>query len=230
MVFDINNFGIDGFLERYPEMRPYVGEKYGEAQENRCALLVIGESHYLPKKSSANEDCKSWYSSNSTKLDEKEKGWINTQDIIDAGIGEGFSNRAHGIWKNGYAQINCMGPKFENYCDLFKYTVFYNYYLRPARCGDTFKNICEKEDKDIANLYFKSMVEKHKPNGIIFLSRFAYDSCEFKENLTIPIAGAPHPSCCWWNRKSEKYGNRYGREVCKDGMKGFDWNWVEKGR
>lgn len=220
------NFDINDFRMRYPEMTPYVGNQYSEAQKHGCALLVIGESHYLPEKSTIHKDCFAWYASNHEKLTDEEKGWISTRDIIVEELQKNFPNQAHGIWKFGYQKINQWGPVFSDYRRLFPYTVFFNFYLRPANQGSTFRELLTPYDNDIANENFKYMVEQYKPNGIIFLSRLAFESCEAKNGLAIPVAGAPHPTCRWWNIKCVKYGSRYGRDLVQDGMVGFDWEWT----
>lgn len=221
-------FNVNEFRMRFPEMSPYVGDCYRVAQEHGCALLVIGESHYLPDSSSIHKDCATWYASDHTKLDETERSWINTRDIICAELPKNFPNQAHGIFKYGYQKLNQWGPAFDDYRTLFSYTIFFNFYLRPANQGDTFRNLCTLQDNAIANDNFMFMVKQYKPNGIVFLSRLAFASCESKNGLTIPVAGAPHPTCRWWNKKSGKYGGRFGRDLVQDGMLGFDWNWAKR--
>lgn len=223
MVFDVNDFRM-----RYPEMTPYVGDRYSEAQQHGCALLVIGESHYLPEKSVVHRDCASWYASDHTKLNQEEKVWISTKDLIFNQLPQNFSNKAHWIWKIGYEQINRFGPAFDDYRKLFPYTVFYNFYLRPANQGNTFMELCTAYDNVVATANFEYMVGQYKPNGIVFLSRLAFESCGAKNGLSIPVAGAPHPTCRWWNRKCGKYGGRFGRDLVQDGMKGLDWEWTKQ--
>ena len=162
---------------RYPEMSPYVGNQYSLAQEHNCALLVIGESHYLPSDSTVHKDCAIWYTSDHTKLNQEERDWISTSDIICDQLPENFSNKAHWIWRSGYQKINQWGPKFDDYRMLFPYTVFFNFYLRPANQGNTFKELCEPQDNFVANANFQYMVEQYQPNGIVFLSRLAFESC-----------------------------------------------------
>lgn len=223
------NFDVNDFRMRYPEMLPYVGEQYNIAQENDCALLVIGESHYLPDYSTIHKDCAAWYASDHTKLNQEERVWINTRDIICDELPTNFTNPAHGIWKYGYQKINEWGPKFEDYRTLFPYTVFFNFYLRPANQGNTFKELCTPYDNVVSNTNFQYMVEQYKPNGIVFLSRLAFESCGSKNALSVPVAGTPHPTCRWWNRKCPKYGGRFGRDLVQDGMIGFDWTWARQG-
>jgi len=221
-------FDVTDFQSRYPEMTPYVGSDYIKAKEHGCALLVIGESHYLPDGSTIHQDCDTWYASNHTKLNNEEKIWISTRDIITVEMPKDFPNQAHGIWKYGYREINRWGPVLMDYRSVFRFTVFYNFYLRPANQGKSFNLLCKPLDIEIANIYFNFMFEQYKPNGIVFLSRFAFDTCDLKNKLSVPIGGAPHPTCQWWNKKSGKYGGRLGRELVGDGMKGMDWSWANK--
>lgn len=222
------NFDVNDFRRRYPEMSPYIGNRYRIAQGHNCALLVIGESHYLPASSNVHKDCAVWYASDHTKLNKEEKDWISTRDIICDELPNNFPNPAHGIWKYGYQKINHWGPRFDDYRMLFPYTVFYNFYLRPANEGNSFKELCTAYDNEIANAYFKYMVEQYTPNGLVFLSRLAFESCVHKTELGIPVAGAPHPTCRWWNKKCGKYDGRFGRDLVQDGMAGFDWNWTRQ--
>lgn len=216
-------------------MKPFVGDEYEKARANKCALLVIGESHYLPDKSTIHKYCEKWYSSNNAELTEQEKGWINTGELIRDDINNKYFQKEHNIWKNGYHAIYQYGlglhyndEKNSNtaFMKCFEYTVFYNFYLRPANKGNSIKELRQRLDDEIANVFFEQMVNQFSPNGIIFFSRFAYDNCWAKEKFNIPIVATPHPSCCWWNRKSGKYGGRYGREIVQDAMKCMNWEWI----
>ena len=211
------------FYKQYPEMRPFVGLAYEEAKQHRCALLVIGESHYLPKYSTAHKDAKAWYCGDHSCLNEEERGWINTSEIITEELPAGFPNRAHVIFKSGAQKINEYGPRFSDYRKIFTYIVFYNFFLRPANEGDSLKNTFVPQDTSVAQAYFDFMLRTYTPNGIVFLSRFAFEQCSQK-SIDVPVAAAPQPGCRWWNKKSWKYGNRYGREVVQDALINMDWS------
>lgn len=230
------DFDVNDFRRRYPEFKPYEGENYEMAQQHNCALLVIGESHYLPDYSTIHKDCNAWYASDHTKLNEEERKWINISDQINGDLEKGF-NKSRWIWKLGYQKINQYGPTFADFRTLFKYTVCYDFFLRPANMvkdahgredGQSIAKILTPKDKDIANANFRYMIEHYKPNGVVFLSRLAFDNCREKSALSIPIAGTPHPSCCWWNRKCGKYGGRKGHDLVRDGMVGMDWSWTKQ--
>ena len=207
-------------------MRPFVGSGYEEAKQHGCALLVIGESHYLPQYSHAHKDAQAWYCGNHFCLNEEERGWINTAEIIADELPLGFPNKAHVIFKSGAQKINEYGPCFSDYRSVFTYIVFYNFFLRPAHEGDSLKNIWVKEDTIVAQEYFDFMLRSYNPDGLIFLSRFAFEQCS-KTNVKIPIAAAPHPGCRWWNKKSWKYGDRYGREVIQDALVNMNWSFCQ---
>ena len=173
------NFDVNDFRRRYPELKPYEGENYKVAQQHNCLLLVIGESHYLPEDSTIHKDCDMWYASDDTKLNDDEKGFINTSTLINTDCDKKSFQAEHGIYKYGYQAINQnqYGPNFDDFTTLFKYTVFYNFYLRPANKGNTFRELLTEKDNIIANINFKYMLEQYRPNGIIFLSCFAFDCC-----------------------------------------------------
>lgn len=221
-------FDVKDFQSRFPEMKPFIGSDYERAKEKGCALLVIGESHYLPNSSTIHKDCDVWYAANDSLLTQEEKGWINTSELINDDIINKRFQKEHSIWKNGYQQINKYGPMLPDYIDCFEYTIFYNFYLRPANKGNSIKELRKHDDDVISNEYFDWMVKTYSPNGILFFSRFAYDNCWAKNDLHIPVVATPHPGCRWWNRKSGKYGGRYGRDIVEDVMKGMNWNWVHQ--
>ena len=156
-------------------------------------------------------------------LNEEERGWINTSEIILEEITAGFPNKAHVIFKSGGQKINEYDPHFLDYRKIFQYIVFYNFFLRPANEGDSLKHIIDQQDISVAQECFDFMLSTHCPNGILFLSRFAFDCCN-KTNINVPVAAAPHPGCRWWNKRSWKYGDRYGREVVQDAVAGMDWS------
>lgn len=62
--------------ERYPMLTPHVGCNYIPGGER--SILLIGESHYLPRYSNQHETAARWYSSDSSTLNDEERFWINT--------------------------------------------------------------------------------------------------------------------------------------------------------
>ena len=75
-------FDVKDFQSRFPEMKPFIGTDYERTKEKGCALLVIGESHYLPDSSTIHKDGNAWYATNDSLLTQTEKDWINTSKLI----------------------------------------------------------------------------------------------------------------------------------------------------
>ena len=75
---------------QYPMMRPYVGNNFHGA--NTPSLLLIGESHYLPKNSSQHLSAETWYASSSGTLSPDEVEWISTAAILEYARADRFSN------------------------------------------------------------------------------------------------------------------------------------------
>lgn len=183
----------------YPQMMPFIGEKYDEKK-----LLVIGESHYLPECSEKSSD---WYRHDWNYLDEEEKGWINTSELIR----NTKYNKAHTIYKN----IDLAFKEVFNVKDeSWHYMAFMNFFQRPAeKTGKSIK--VTSEDRDIANDTLKEVVNVLKPDTVIFVSSKAYrtyNNCCDKVNVFSGV----HPACRWWNTKMRKYGQKTGKEFFVD--------------
>lgn len=219
------------FWKQIEKVSPaFVGEKYDEAKKNGCGLLVIGESHYLPKDSAF--DVTTWYDADLLKdLTPAERAYVNTEAVVKdaiANLSNGEKqNRAYTFFREGFKQINACGPKLANYADVAKYVVCYNFFLRPANeTGGSIRQTLTDTDIKVANENFRKMIEKYKPAGILFISSLAAENCD-TTGLNIPVASAPHPACAHWNTPCAAYGNRPGREVVGDAMKGMDWSWAK---
>ena len=209
--------------KQFPEMKYFIGKNY--VPGGKKALLVIGESNYLPEGSEIWKDPVKWYSSSSADLTDDEREWINISGIMndEASKGKGFPNPAHSIFRLGFQKINEYGPKYSDYRDILDDIVFYNYFLRPAENGDSIVPFLEQIDMEIADQHFEDIVSMLKPRGIVFLSRGAASRCSKINSLTIPCAKAPHPGCKYWNIKCDCYGNRHGCDVVQDGLADLSW-------
>src|SRR5438552_408685 len=104
---------MDTKLNRYPMMRPHVGANYQVGGEK--SLLLIGESHYLPEKSTQHLTAEGWYLGDHTTLCCEELEWISTSDIIRDSRAAGFRDKAHSIYRKAYWEINHHGPKYADY-------------------------------------------------------------------------------------------------------------------
>lgn len=199
-------------LDRYPMMKPYVGDKYITGGPK--SLLLIGESHYLPEGSTQHLTPESWYSSDSTTLDPTERGWISTSQIIIGSKAANFKNRAHSIYKRAFVEINTNGPKYPDYKDVADEIVYYNYFQRPALYRKSL--VVSPKDADIAEQRFHEVVAQYKPAAIVFLSKLAFRWCKGQRELGIPVVATPHPGCAHWNRLCKQYEGKRGRDLLGD--------------
>jgi len=71
--------GIDHF-RRYPAMLPYIGEGYCDSGHRR--MLIMGESNYLPPKSTIHLDPQAWYAGDQIPLSAKEVEWLHCRDLL----------------------------------------------------------------------------------------------------------------------------------------------------
>jgi hypothetical protein len=200
---------------RYFMMRPYVGVNYRVGGEK--SLLLIGESHYLPQKSTQHLTAEGWYAGDQTTLDAQEVEWISTSEIIQGSRAEGFKNKAHSIYRKAFWEINLHGPKYMDYRAVADDVVFYNYFHRPAIEGMSL-DPCP-QDIDRANTFFCQMISRYRPALVVFLSRLARRHCTAANCNDVRVVDTPHPGCRHWNRVAKKYGNKRGREILSEAIK-----------
>ena len=201
-----------------PSMKPWIGEKYYDSKER---LLILGESHYLPRDSKIHLDVESWYNASEDNLSEKEIEWISTADIISYAIENNFDIRSHWIYKNISQALNEV-LKEPDYSDALNYISFYNYFRRPAYGGYSLF-VCQK-DVDIAAAYILDFIKQNKPDIIIFTSSLAGEYGEEAIDSTgIPYFTVPDPTCQWWNKAVKKYGDKTGRELFIEFLNECSW-------
>ena len=205
--------------DQFPMMLPYVGKHF--RRPGFPALLLVGESHYLPVGASQHLSAETWYASSSGTLSDDEVEWISTADILEASRVEGFSNKAHSIWKNALWEINEHGPGYSDYKQVTDDIAFYNFFLRPAVEGDSLE--VAAQDVELANEAFQTHYDTLKPSAVVFLSSLAYNHLELPAMCSVPVIPTPHPGCPWWNRAADKYGNRRGRDILADFVRSLDW-------
>lgn len=201
-------------LDLHLEYKPFVGEYYNDSQKTPIKILFIGESHYLPEE--YNIDYSEWYNKDTEwfKIKEDDLTWINTSKMIEEDVIKGIPARAHFI----YTQIgDIYGHIFlDNKCykEALKHIAFVNYFIRPSK-----GSFC-KEDKEKAFINLKEVVDKIKPDKVIFINKESYTSYgesmkkSFDKNLDSRVVKnyTPHPSTKKWEEKCISYGNISGRE------------------
>lgn len=188
------------FYKTHPYMMPFVGCNYESSEHKK--LLLVGESHYMPKESVVHHDENLWYDGN-PDLSGEEKRWCDTRGARYCKSGQFGKNIDRAI-REAFLIEN------EN---AFVEIASYNYFLRPADDRQSFESICTERDCDEAVRVFYAILEILKPNFIIFTSRFVfnhaeydfnknfnYDLWDYTEKHHMNYVFTEHPSCSWWNR------------------------------
>ena len=199
-------------------MTPFVGSRVAAGTPPR--LLLVGESHYLPKDSTAHLDDEAWYAG--VKLGEEETRWISTANIVRAACEADFSKRSHRIWKNAFEAINEAGPGYAHTADVAEDLVIYNFFQRPAKQGKSLKPTAQ--DATVANDVFHAVLREHQPTrGRLRLPpRMVAPQLE-DTLLGVPVAATAHPTSAHWNQVCKTYSNRTGRQVLVDFVRTLDW-------
>jgi hypothetical protein len=208
---------VEGFYPHFPQMMPWVGEEYDGPGHKK--ILFIGESHYLPDGTDEGLFTKDgWYEQEAGGLDEDPYEWTNTRFIVERFMEWSTKNKAQSIYNQTEKVIrevvNEKEPPYQDCTNMFRFAAYYNYFLRPAQQGDSFKNVIQHYDKKVAYDALNGIVDILKPDFIYFLSTFAYDEFKYfdrvirkdiepfnERNPNIILDFSPHPSCSWWNRK-----------------------------
>ncbi len=215
----------DKFLNRHYECLPFIGEKYKDSR-----LLLIGESHYVPKEKCEVQcvDRKDFYDVAFDELEEGEyKNWINTRFVFERRVYG--KEELKGFFINPAAEI----AKVLNHTDIVSIDqkieamhqyAFMNYFKRPAyEKGKTIKELTDT-DNQYAYEISKHIIDVLKPKLIVFISKKAYRAfCELdqgdKPGANHAVQVVSHPSCSWWNRKRTDGG--CGREDFHNYIKDF---------
>jgi len=209
MRLQYKNFDIEllknDFIKRHYECLPFIGEKYEDSR-----LLLIGESHYVPKDEVHCVDIDDFYDVSFDDLAEgKYKNWINTRKVFESRVYDKCDFK--GFFSNPATEIAKIINHIENLSQnqrisaMHQYA-FMNYFKRPSY--DTGKTIDKLTEIDYMYAYDISscIIEALKPTLIIFLSKKAYCAfCNSDQNGRLKskytVKYVSHPSSCWWNRK-----------------------------
>ncbi|MCU8092477.1 hypothetical protein L5M18_13010 [Shewanella sp. SM20] len=211
----INKLSGHEHFQKYPRLTPWVGSWYSENK-----ILIIGESHYLPKGATYHHDVEKWYAGNELALEEHIKhhclnekngiSYISTSGILKARSTDispeerkSFKAKGHTIYRNLLTTIN-SSPKFkhQNYLDVIDQVAYYNYFQRPAE--ETGGSIDVKpRDIPMAESTLKLVLNTLQPELIIVASRKAGKLIKpLIPNYEFVITA--HPSSVWWNRQTKK--------------------------
>ncbi len=226
---------------KFPQMMPWVGSQFGKAHNK---ILIIGESHYLPKGSTIQREPKKWYESSISDLginpiaNESEIDYTETAEIVSHGMNN-WNNGGHRFFRYIHTAMRDSGITLNSGLNdnLFRYFAFYNFFQRPAEeSGGSLKNT--KLDDKIAYEVFEKNVEILNPDAVFVVSKKAWDSLmqwywrssEYKNinrfiiktNEKNLLSGyAPHTACYrFWYKPYPRYENSFsGKEGFMDFIK-----------
>lgn len=192
----------DGFYTHFTQMLPWIGADYDKGLTKK--IILIGESHYLPEK--VNEemfDPESWYyktaHSDWYSKGDSEEQMTNTRQLLSGYL------KCHRMYNNPQ---NVLKEVIKEQCpellceNLYRYVVYYNYFLRPARNKKPISKISTDRDFKIASDTLKELAAILKPDFVFFLSKFAwgrFNDITKNEPLPFIIGYSAHPSQSWWN-------------------------------
>jgi hypothetical protein len=204
----------------HQEMLPFVGENF-----NKHRILIISESHFVPKEINNQLDDK-WYEEKSEDyLNKTIENNSNTRKVIANFTG----GKGHSMFHNLSNALKEVDPKLS-----LKDITWYNFYQNLAAFGKSIKNPSPKDKKNALEV-FEHNLEVLNPNLVIFVSILSFNELKsYREwsnelnghkykSFKIPLAIVPHPTSQWWNKKSEVHGNRTGKqkfiEILKSSLK-----------
>ena len=211
IAFDEDLLKVDHY-KKYPEMMPWIGCGF---TTQKIKILLIGESHYLPKDCIYHLDAEAWYRGTSTTIT-KGRGSFTTRDIISSGTKDNWKKKSRAIYKNTENAIYESRLFSIKPATTYANTAFMNFFQRPAQTnGDSIKP--SNLDITVSNEVFSNVVKIIRPDVVIFTSSLAYkaaakeQSLKYLKEMNIQYTRCPHPYTSWWNRPSKKYENKTGR-------------------
>ena len=198
--YNIGSGGIvkEGIFERFPELIPAVGDHYWREDGLHKQMLLVGESNYFDDNDVSHSDfrdAEKWYKCADAKLIPEYR-----KTAVSNWIGYGTFNKVFNIMGK---VLSASGIEHK---DGLHETAFYNYFLRPAYNDGKNRGFRPQDiDREVSGLALSGVIERLKPNLIIFLSKLAYTEFSKFVNRNNPDYGriiehVSHPASIWWNR------------------------------
>ena len=143
-------------LRRFPCMLPWEGNAYADHR-----IMVICESHYMPKGSTINHDADRWYSAEQDDLTESERCYINTRQCVRDRLSPDWRPKNP---KNAYVRINEIVS--------FDRIVFANYFYRPAKykCNIWSVGVTLRDEK-VSKCILTWLVAYYQPKFVIVAAK-----------------------------------------------------------
>lgn len=203
--------------QRFPAMKPFIGLNYG--QRNSLKIMLIGESHYLPKGSTISYDSKRWYNSTQSDLTIEEIEWINTRKILNGD----WKPKGHMIFR----QLNNQLSNFTNKSEFraMESIAFMNGFQRPSpETGKSMKYFCKSIDYKIGADMVHNVINIIQPNLVIFVSKFSWEKLGLnlpKSELKLDYDFVCHPGTGgrYWHNTKYPHGAKKFNAILKDKLK-----------
>lgn len=198
--FDDRLLAIEHY-QNFPCMMPYIGKNYGPKKK----IMLIAESHYLPFDSTISQDPRIWYKANQQDLNNTEKAWISTRDIL---AGD-WTPPGHMIFKELNTRMNgIVGSKNSR---PMTNVVVMNAFQRPApESGESIKNFSCVEDFKVGAKTVQQVIEITEPDLVLFVSKYSWDNIRWKlpKNSNIQYDYVCHPGTGgrYWHNHSYMHG------------------------
>lgn len=202
----MNNFK---HLKNHPQLLPFVGAEWNSSPHK---LLLVAESHYVPKEHNNKIGPSEWNNVEYLKSlnDERIFNMTNTRKNVE----EVVERRGH-IMHKGISSSIMNVFKYKSQMDAYRKVSYYNYFQRPAETnGESIKGRITPDDHQLAYDFHKSVVEALKPKWVIFLSELAYYSYKERNSRYVEknVSRVPPPTTSYWNKKTKVHDNRTGKE------------------
>lgn len=217
--FDETLKSVISHFQNYPEMLPFIGSRWSQSKK----VLLIGESHYLPygeiKIATGRNYYEDWYTLNSSGLEANYQNYFTTRNNIFQ-VEEKRHAKPLAFYFNLKGAIQEV-EYFRMMPSVFDHFAFYNYFQRPANVQEVDNENRSIEptsvDKEMAFETLLKIKDVIRPASIIFVSKKSFHAFEEVCNhrnlsLDLKIDFVPHAGRPWWNRESEVYGNRTGKQ------------------
>jgi hypothetical protein len=204
-------------LERYPVLKPYIGENYINDHNKR--VLIIGESHYLPKNEGSKSEPHVWYNSDLKKNKINSTSWITTEHVVNEFINNKKLKKGHTFFNRLSHSINRIsGDLFDDHKTSMNHVSFLNFFPRPAKTGKSLK--IDKRDIQNGKEVLNWFIIENEPEIIAVASKKAGKEVEnLLANKNIAYRIVAHPASNWWYKKAKSYNNLSGKEVFESFLK-----------
>jgi hypothetical protein len=197
-------------FERYPMMRPFVGNQYKSSRHKK--VLVLAESHYWPE-GTVPPTVAEWYGGlHPLELNKEQFKHLNTRGVVRAHEPGGGAKGYTRIFKNFAAEIQLAD--FDNDPTMcMDHVAFMNTFQRPAANRRSINGIDLEEDIKMAIDVVICVIKSLRPEFVCFASKLAWntvgrkiESCHSQINPQIRFAHCAHAA--WW-----RFHKKTGREA-----------------